>query len=105
MHLARWRKYLGAQIQARRESTQARKQLELLNECLKRHEQSYWEIGDCLMALVGVRDKNGNKKGGLGYTLTELAARCGYKPARLCQIYRTAVAFPRPSRCAASLRS
>lgn len=57
---------LGARILARRESLEARQLLEQLRDCIQRHEQSYWHIGDLLVRLVGTRDNHGNRKGGMG---------------------------------------
>lgn len=102
MRQAQRTKSLGAQTSALRESAQARRKLDDLQNCLLRHEESYWQIGDTLISLVGRRDNRGNRIGGMGYTLTELAERLGYKPARMCQIYRTALAFPEGKRSQAS---
>lgn len=93
---------LGAQIDARRQSAEARGHLADLKSCLQQHEESYWGIGDHLIALVGIRDQHGNKKGGLGFSLKELAGMYGYKTARLCQIYRTALSFKPEQRTKAS---
>lgn len=84
---------LCADIGSRR-SAKAMVHLRKLKDCLAQQTSCYWAIGDHLIALVGVRDTFRNRRGGMGYTLKELAEMFGYRPARLCQIYKTAVAFP-----------
>lgn len=95
------RQKLCADIPAQR-SVQALTHLRQLKACLRQQTSCYWAIGDHLIALVGVRDTFGNRRGGLGYTLKELAEMFSYKPARLCQIYKTAIAFPREKRTEAT---